>query len=841
MTFNAMIRIVFILGIIFTIPCRASEFALNLSPGEKAWISEQHIVRVRIGHAPPFMFAHGEIKGIAIDYLTQICDRNKIQLKYIGEDEVTWPAALTYIKKHQVVDMVPTAKITPERQKDMLFTDEYIFSPWVIFTRTDSGFVGSLDDLNGKTVSVEEGVVIHQKLKQAYPGIRLKVVPADSENFFEQAVKDVSTGLADAYVGNLLSTTYMIQTRGYTNIKVAAPTPFDNHNQAMAIRNDWPELVGIINKTLAAMTPEEHAAIRNKWLAIRYEHGISAEEGVQWLLGAAGFAGVLVLFVLFWNRRLKREVTVRRKIETALRESRERFERAFENHPDMFVIYDTHLKIRYINGACVRLTGRPEWEFIGRQEEEIWPPQVYSRYLPVLRAALDTGTLQVLETELQFSEGRSNCYLKISYIPLLDTKGNVTEILSITHDLTERKKTRAKRLELEAALTQAQRMESVGRLAGGVAHDYNNALSVIIGFTELAAAEVDPASPLGSDLDEVLLAAKRATDITRQLLAFARKQTISPKVMDLNKHVAIMLKMLQRLIGEDISLAWRPRAELWPVKMDPSQLDQVLANLCVNSRDAISDVGKITIETDTAVFDGDYCSDHHGFVPGEFVTLAVSDNGCGMDKEILDIVFEPFFTTKTPDKGTGLGLSTVYGIVKQNNGFINVYSEKGVGTTIKIYLPRNQGTAAAPREETREEIARGRGETLLIVEDDGAILKLARQILAGLGYTVLTAGTPREAIRLAGEHAGKIHLLVTDVIMPEMNGLELKKCLQSVRPDLKCIFMSGYTANTIAHHGVLDKGVNFIQKPFSKKDLAKRVRSVLDEEKGDTRDSISDS
>ena len=208
----------------------------------------------------------------------------------------------------------------------------------------------------------------------------------------------------------------------------------------MAIRNDWPELAGIINKTLAAMTPEEHAAIRNKWLAIRYEYGISAADGVQWFIGAAGLAVVLVLFVLFWNRRLKTEVTVRKKIEKALRESRERFERAFENHPDMFVIYDTHLKIRYINGACVRLTGRPESDFIGRQEEEIWPPQVYSRYLPALRSALNTGTLQTLETELQFSDGRSNSYLEISCIPLLDTKGDVIEILSITHDLTERKK-----------------------------------------------------------------------------------------------------------------------------------------------------------------------------------------------------------------------------------------------------------------------------------------------------------------------------------------------------------------------------------------------------------------
>ena len=260
------------------------------------------------------------------------------------------------------------------------------------------------------------------------------------------------------------------------------------------------------------------------------------------------------------------------------------------------------------------------------------------------------------------------------------------------------------RVNLQAQFVQAQKMESVGRLAGGVAHDYNNVLSVIIGYTEMAMDEVDPAGPLHANLEEVLTAANRATDITRQLLAFARKQTIAPKVLDLNETVEGMLKMLRRLIGEDIDLAWLPGASLWPVKMDPSQIDQILANLCVNARDAIAGVGKVTIETGTVVFDAAYCADHAGFVPGEFVMLAVSDNGCGMDKEMLDKIFEPFFTTKDVDKGTGLGLATVYGIVKQNNGFINVYSEPGKGTTIKIYLPRHEGKAVEIQEESTAEI-----------------------------------------------------------------------------------------------------------------------------------------
>ena len=389
----------------------------------------------------------------------------------------------------------------------------------------------------------------------------------------------------------------------------------------------------------------------------------------------------------------------------------------------------------------------------------------------------------------------------------------------------------SERRRLEKQFHQAQKMQSVGRLAGGVAHDYNNALNAIIGFTELAMEKIGPAEPTHADLSEVLNAAKHATDITRQLLAFARQQVVAPVVLDLNDNIETMLKMFRRLIGEDIDLAWLPGTSLWPVKMDPSQIDQILANLCVNARDAIAGVGKVTIETENNVIDAAYCADHIGFITGEFVLMAVSDNGCGMDKEILDNIFEPFFSTKDVGKGTGLGLATVYGIVKQNNGFINVDSEPGKGTTFKIYLPRHVGEAAKIQGKSTVEIPSGLGETILVVEDDLSVLKFAHKILDELGYSVLIASAPSEALGLAEEHAGKIHLLITDVIMPEMNGRDLANSLQSLCPELKCVFMSGYTRDVIARHGVLDEGIGFLQKPFSKRDLANAVRQVLDEGK----------
>jgi two-component system, cell cycle sensor histidine kinase and response regulator CckA len=438
-------------------------------------------------------------------------------------------------------------------------------------------------------------------------------------------------------------------------------------------------------------------------------------------------------------------------------------------------------------------------------------------YCPVCKTLKD-GLVHETMTETP-RKGVIRNYRIVS-TPILNAAGEVTAAIEMVEDITER-------LSLEARFQQAQKMESVGRLAGGVAHDFNNMLGVIIGHTELVLRQVDSTQPFFSNLQEVRKAAQRSADLTRQLLAFARKQTIAPKVLDLNETVESMLKMLRHLIGEDINLAWLPSKNLWPVNMDPSQIDQILANLCVNARDAIAGVGKVTIETGTSVFDEVYCANHAECVPGEYMLLSVSDDGCGMNKEILDKLFEPFFTTKELGKGTGLGLATVYGIVKQNNGFINVSSEPGKGTTFTICLPRFKGNREQMRKEGSGEPARG-DETILLVEDDQATLGMTTLMLQRFGYTILAASAPGEAIRIAKEHTGKIHLLVTDVVMPDMNGRDLAENLLSQSPHFKCLFMSGYTSDVIGHHGMLGEGVNFIQKPFSLQALATKVREVLD-------------
>ncbi|MEI7638191.1 MAG: PAS domain S-box protein [Syntrophus sp. (in: bacteria)] len=522
------------------------------------------------------------------------------------------------------------------------------------------------------------------------------------------------------------------------------------------------------------------------------------------------------------------DITQQKLAENALRESEEKFFKAFKTSP--YAITITHPEdgnFIEVNDAFTTMTGFTREEALADSSIglKLWVNEDdRQRVVADLRAGR-----AVVGQEIHFRTKRDEIITGLFSAQTIQLI-NGPCILSSINDISERKRTGEEKAKLEGQLQQAQKMESVGRLAGGVAHDFNNLLGVILGHAEMALDQVDKAEPIHADLEEIRKAANRSADLTRQLLAFARQQVVSPKVLDLNDTVEGMLKLLRRLIGEDINLSWKPGASLWPIKIDPSQIDQILANICVNARDAISDVGKMTIETENSAFDNGYCADHVDFVPGEYVLLTLRDDGCGMNKETLSHLFEPFFTTKAVGKGTGLGLATVYGIVKQNKGFINVYSEPDQGTTFRIYLPRHVGKATQmQREAPAESVARGH-ETILLVEDEKTLLDLSKYMLEKQGYRVLTAGTPGEAIRLAEEKEGEIQLLMTDVVMPEMNGRDLAKKMLSLYPNLKCLFTSGYTANVIAHHGVLDEDIYFIQKPFSRRDLAAKIREVLDQE-----------
>ena len=391
----------------------------------------------------------------------------------------------------------------------------------------------------------------------------------------------------------------------------------------------------------------------------------------------------------------------------------------------------------------------------------------------------------------------------------------------------DRKKAEKEKSRLEAQLRQTQQMEAIGRLAGGVAHDFNNMLTAIRGYSELIESSLAPDDPRARDVKAILKAAESCSQLTSQLLAFSRKQTIEPRIVDINQRMNRSQKILLRLIEEDIELRLVSAEDLWRTKVDPGQLDQILINLVINARDAMPNGGNLTIETANVSIDEEFCRNHIGAVPGEFVMLAVSDDGYGMEKEVLDNIFEPFFTTKEMGKGTGLGLSTVYGIIKQHGGFIHADSEPGEGTSVRIYLPRVRGEVEEIVEPDKKTVVPGK-ETVLLAEDQEMVRTLTRKMLENNGYRVLEAESGSDAYRMFKKYAEEIHLLLTDVEMPEMNGKELYERVVSIKPDIRVLYMSGYPDDIIAHRGVLDEDTALIEKPFDIKKLLRKVREVLD-------------
>ncbi|KAF1079199.1 MAG: hypothetical protein GQF41_4502 [Candidatus Rifleibacterium amylolyticum] len=556
------------------------------------------------------------------------------------------------------------------------------------------------------------------------------------------------------------------------------------------------------------------------------------------------------------NKRLQEELIERRRAEELLRKSEERYRLVFENSPvpiweenfaDVKAFFDD-LRKQGVTDIEPYFTQHPEMLRHCAELTKIVDVNkaAISLHRAQSREELLTGLIGTFISE-SFDTFRYelvclwNGVKEIATDAIVKTIGgeqkNVTVYCNVCPgseetlakvfvsliDVTERKK-------LEEQLRQSQKLEAVGQLAGGIAHDFNNMLIVIIGYAEVVLHKMTSDNPLRDHVVQIKLAGERSADITRQLLTFARKQAIEPKILNLNLAVEGIIKLLRRLIGEDIDLAWLPCENLWPVRMDPSQVDQVLANLCVNAKDAIAGVGKITIETQNISVNDTLSADIHRVSPGSYVVLSVSDNGKGMSRETISKIFEPFFSTKELGKGTGLGLATVYGIAKQNSGFINVYSEPGYGSCFKLYLP-----AFACKDEdlhakkAAEKISRG-NETILVVEDDASVLNLVKMMLENCGYRVLGALTPEEAMRITKEMSCNIDLLLTDVVMPGMTGKSLADELCACCPKLRCLFMSGYTGNVVMRQGLINGGTNFIHKPFSLQQMATRVRDVLDHE-----------
>jgi PAS domain S-box-containing protein len=515
------------------------------------------------------------------------------------------------------------------------------------------------------------------------------------------------------------------------------------------------------------------------------------------------------------------DVTDRKQAEAALRRSEEYFRSLIENASDPIVVLDEAGTVVYESPALEKLLGWRPAERLGHSALELLPeeerPGIAER---LQRLRLEPGRADFVETRARHRDGSWRDIEAVAK-SRADEGGQVTVVLNV-RDLTDRK-------HLEAQLNQAQKMEAIGRLAGGVAHDFNNLTTAILGYSELMLRRLGADDPLRRHVAEVTRAAERAAALTRQLLAFSRKQLLQPRVLDVGEVLERSRGLLERLIGEDIQLVTRADPDVGRVRADPIQLDQVILNLAVNARDAMPRGGRLVLEASNADLDEDYAHEHVTVRPGRYVMLAVSDTGHGMDKETEERIFEPFFTTKEKGQGTGLGLSTVYGIVQQSGGYVWVYSEVGRGTTFKIYLPRVDEEADQPAPASEPAAVRtAASETLLLVEDEASVRELLRELLESAGYKVLEASRPTEAIELAQSHPDPIDVLITDVVMPEMTGPDLARRLVDMRPGLRMLFLSGYTEGVVVDKGLLRDGAHFLQKPFTSDALEAKVREVLE-------------
>lgn len=492
---------------------------------------------------------------------------------------------------------------------------------------------------------------------------------------------------------------------------------------------------------------------------------------------------------------------------------------AIEQGWDAVVITDTDANIEYVNSTFERVTGYSREELIGKNPRILQSGKQHPGFYREMWDRLANGLPFFGRMVNKRKDGQ--LFVEDAAIsPVKNAEGKIVNYVGVKRDITER-------LKMEEQLAHSQKMETVGRLAGGVAHDFNNMLSVILGNAELLKENLPPDSPLHEEVNAIIGAGRRSSDITRQLLAFARRQLIQPKVIDLNEAVEGCLKLLRRLIGENIDLVWRPDGGPCFIKIDPVQVDQILTNLCVNARDAIQDVGMITIETSRTVCSSAVCSLHEGCTPGEYVVLAVADNGPGMTPEVIAHAFEPFFSTKAIGEGTGLGLATVHGIVTQNNGFIVAESPPGSGAVFRIHLPAQASPEDLPAMSSPGPDPVGSGQTVMIVEDETLLLKLGSTMLRSLGYHVIAAEGPEVALEILKNESTKIDLLLTDVVMSGMNGRELATRVRTLHPGVRVLFMSGYTEDAIVSRGVLEKDVNFISKPFTRQDLAIQIQRCL--------------
>ncbi len=799
-----------LLCILFTINSGRANQVKNITK-----LPHSPLIVVLDDNYPPYTFRDqsGKLRGILPEQWDLWTKRTEIPIRLIGTE---WIKAQKMLLRGEA-DIIDTIFCTPERTPLYDFTKPYADIRVSIFYNSTISGISDISSLQGFAVAVKEGDACIEVLKKG--GISSFIrYPC-----FEKIIKDAASGKIKVFCMDDPPAYYFLTKYEIARQFKKGFTLYTGHFHR-AVRKGRIDILKLVEKGFEFINPEELAKIDKKWLGKPLGLPIYYRYLKFTILGS----GILILVFFVWNELLRRAVHKKTKeLESLLCKTQKKEELhrvTLYSMGEGVITTDKNGNILEMNPIAEQITGWPLEDARTKKIEEVFKlvdeKSGEKIGCPVMETIKKNKVVKLASDICLVGRDGQFTPVADSAAPIKDREGVIFGAVVVFRDQTAEK-------TLHEQLLKAEKLQSIGRLAGGIAHAFNNLLTVIIGNTQLAMRSVSVHSSIYQDLHETLKAAIRSKELVKQLLAFARKQTIKPEVLDLNEVIENIKEMLARLVGENIQIKFVPGKDLWKTKIDQGQAGQILVNLAANARDAITGNGEIIIETRNIRLDEDYVSTHTEARPGEYVLLIFSDNGCGMDRETLDHIFEPFYTTKKESKGTGLGLATVYGIVKQHNGFINVYSEPEQGTTFKIYFP-NSKPEFIQRTRTSENKPIGGNETILIVDDENQILNICRKNLEQLGYNVLVTDSPLQAVKLAKEYLSEIDLLITDLVMPKMSGKELSEKIRRLNPQVKVLFISGYPSSVTFKRFIIHEQANFLEKPFTFQDLSEKVRTILD-------------